>query len=49
VGGIPEVDEDGVNGFLVALGEAGRARVEENFTARPVREFETLFLRLANS
>lgn len=28
----------------VRLGEAGRVRVEQNFTTRPVREFETLLL-----
>ena len=26
------------------MGEAGRARVEKDFTSRPVREFETLLL-----
>lgn len=71
VGGIPEVVEEGINGYLVEpgdvtkfatrvmqlvadpalrarLGDAGRARVEQNFTTRPVREFETLLLSYAN-
>ncbi|CAH1904795.1 conserved hypothetical protein [Candidatus Nitrotoga sp. HW29] len=31
------------------LGEAGRVRVEQNFTTRPVREFETLLLSFTHN
>jgi glycosyltransferase involved in cell wall biosynthesis len=31
----------------VRMGEAGRVNVEQNFTTRPVREFETLLLRFS--
>mgnify|MGYP001027013755 FL=1 len=70
VGGIPEVIEEGVNGYLVEagnidalvervarlitdpalrvrMGNAGRTRVEQDFTGKPVREFEGLLLRHA--
>lgn len=66
VGGIPEIIDDGVNGYLAepgdvsglaarvaalladsnlrnTLGQAARARVERDFTRRPVRELEDLY------
>ncbi|HEX7970913.1 MAG TPA: glycosyltransferase family 4 protein [Thiobacillus sp.] len=69
-GGIPEIIDDGENGFLVdigdvdalvekvalligdanlrlRMGEAARARVEDDFTTRPVRELEALYERMA--
>ncbi|MCX8049618.1 MAG: glycosyltransferase family 4 protein [Methylohalobius sp.] len=69
VGGIPEIIDDGSNGFLVEknnftamldrclrlvddpilrqrMGEAGREKVEREFTTKPVKELEQTYLEL---